>query len=224
MKQTARFIAVVLVCLALTITAFPAAAQTPPTTPDKLDWPYYGNDPGNMRYVNLDQINPGNVAQLQPAWIFHTGVSNERTSFESQPIVVDGMLYVSSPHSHVFALDAATGALKWTYNPQMPSLWEMAICCGQTNRGVAVGGGKVFVGQLDANLTALDAATGQVVWKTAVDQMGKSLDRDDGPAIFRRQGAHRRLGRRVRGARPHLGLRRRHRPHALALLHRARPR
>src|SRR4029453_3627922 len=81
-----------------------------------------------------------------------------------------GSLFVSSPHSHVFALDAATGALKWTYNPQMPSLHEMAICCGQTNRGVAVGGGKVFVGQLDANLNALDAQTGKVLWKTAVDK------------------------------------------------------
>ncbi|MGD9890204.1 MAG: PQQ-binding-like beta-propeller repeat protein [Dehalococcoidia bacterium] len=133
-----------------------------------LDWPYYGNDPGGMRYADIDQISPSNVAQLQPAWIFHTNVFNEHTSFEAQPIVVDGVMYVSSPHDHVFALDAATGALKWTYNPEMPSLAELAICCGQANRGVAVGRGKVFIGQLDATLVALDAQTGAVAWKVAV--------------------------------------------------------
>ena len=117
----------------------------------------------------MDQINPGNVAGLRPVWVFHTGVGTEETSFESQPIVVEGTLYISSPHDHVYALDAATGALKWTYNPEMPALYDMAICCGQTNRGVAVGSGKVFIGQLDGMLAALDANTGQVVWKTAVD-------------------------------------------------------
>ena len=82
--------------------------------------------------------------------------------------MVDGTLYVSSPHNHVYALDAATGALKWTYNPEMPALFDMAICW-RNNRGVAVGGGQVYLGQLDGTLAALDAATGQLVWKTAVD-------------------------------------------------------
>lgn len=146
----------------------PSEAQT--TTPQKLDWPFYGNDPGNMRYANVDQINPTNVATLQPAWILHTTVMNTNTSFESQPIVIDGVMYVSSPHGHVFALDAATGAIKWTFNPTIPPLAELAICCGQTNRGVAVGNGKVFVAQLDATLVALDANTGAVVWKVTVDR------------------------------------------------------
>src|SRR5262245_4856291 len=92
----------------------PIGAQT---ASDRMDWPSYGNDPGAMRYVNFDQINPNNVATLQPAWIFHTKVMNNNTSFESQPLIVDGVLYVTSPHGHVFALDAASGALKWTFNP-----------------------------------------------------------------------------------------------------------
>lgn len=92
------------------------------TTPVALDWPVYGQDAGGMRYVNLDQINPSNVATLAPAWILHTGVMSERTSFEAQPIVVNGVMYISSPHDHVFALDAATGALKWTYQPDLPPL------------------------------------------------------------------------------------------------------
>lgn len=136
---------------------------------DNRDWRYYGNDPGGMRYVDVDQITPENVEQLEPAWIFHTGVANEHTSFEAQPIVVDGVMYVSSPHNHVFALDAATGEPEWTYNPEgMPSLSELAICCGQANRGVAVGDGKVFMGRLDAKLVALDAASGEPAWEATV--------------------------------------------------------
>lgn len=147
-----------------------SGAGAAPAPTNALDWPNYGNDPGGMRYVDVDQITPANVAQLQPAWILHTGVMSELTSFESQPIIVDGTLYISSPHDHVFAVDAATGAIKWTYNPEMPALSQIALCCGQTNRGVAVGKGKVFIGQLDATLVALDAKTGAVAWRVEVDR------------------------------------------------------
>jgi alcohol dehydrogenase (cytochrome c) len=171
MKRFAAILAILLICFSMPGAPIVRTVANPLQQADSShDWPYYGNDLGNMRYVDLDQITPGNVAQLTPAWIFHTGVFGPKTSFESQPIIVNGTLYVSSPHAHVYALDAATGALKWTYNPQTPPLHEMAICCGQTNRGVAVGSGKVFVGQLDANLVALDANTGSIVWKTPVDK------------------------------------------------------
>ncbi len=135
------------------------------------DWPYYGNDPGGMRYVNMDQISRSNVANLTPAWIFHTGVFNPDTSFEAQPIVVNGVMYITSPHDHVFALDAATGALKWTYNPtDMPPLSNLSISSGQCNRGAAAGSGKVFVARLDANLIAIDGASGQEAWRATVDR------------------------------------------------------
>src|SRR5215212_5970925 len=170
MKSMIVLLAALIACLAITLAPEAHVAAGPATqTGADRDWPLYGNDPGNMRYVDVDQVNPGNVAQLAPVWIFHTGVASPKTSFESQPIVVGGTMYVSSPHDHVYALDAATGTLKWTYNPDMPALYDMAICCGQTNRGVAVGGGKVFIGQLDGTLAALDANSGQIVWKTAVD-------------------------------------------------------
>src|SRR5438128_1169896 len=105
-KSYAALVAIPLTCLALVggpVTAAApersdAAARPLLQTGESRDWPYYGNDLGNMRYVDLDGINPGNVAQLAPAWIFHTGVSGPKTSFESQPIVVGGTLYVSSPH------------------------------------------------------------------------------------------------------------------------------
>lgn len=136
--------------------------------PDK-DWRYYGNDLGGMRYQNVDQINRSNVTRLKPAWIFHTNVASKKTSFEDQPIVVGNTMYVTSPNDHVFALDPGTGRLKWTYNPtDMPPLAKVAICCGQSNRGVAVGGGLVFLGRLDGKLVALNARTGRVAWETSV--------------------------------------------------------
>jgi quinohemoprotein ethanol dehydrogenase len=165
-KRTATLPAGTALLLTLLITR--VATQT--ITPGRLDWPSYGNDLGAMRFANVDQINRSNVASLQPAWILHTKVMNPATSFETQPIVIDGVMYATSPHGHVFALDATTGAIKWTFNPDIPPLSELAICCGQDNRGVAVGNGKVFVGQLDATLVALDAATGKVVWKITVDR------------------------------------------------------
>ena len=141
-----------------------------------MDWPYYGNDIGGMRYQNINQINTNNVKNLRPAWVFHTGVTNSPLlSFESQPIIVNHTLFVTSGEDHVFALNPVTGDIKWTYNPNLPKLADMAICCGVDNRGVAVGGGKVFIGQLDANLVALDQNTGKVVWKTAVEDYHKGF-------------------------------------------------
>jgi quinohemoprotein ethanol dehydrogenase len=155
--------------LLLVFPPFVGIAFTQPARVTTSDWPSYGNDPGAMRYVDLNQINTTNVSSLTPAWIFHTTVMNPSTSFESQPIVVNNTMYVTSSHGHVFALDPSSGALKWTFNPDIPPLSELAVCCGQTNRGVAVGDGKVFVGQLDASLVALDANSGNVVWKVQVD-------------------------------------------------------
>jgi alcohol dehydrogenase (cytochrome c) len=134
--------------------------------------PYYGNDLGNQRYQNLDQINPGNVSTLKPAWIFHTGVMDDnRTSFEVSPVVIDGVMYITSGHDDVFALNAATGAQIWAYHPleEMPPLDQLSICCGRDNRGVAYDNGKVFMGRLDSVLVALDATTGEVVWKRTVE-------------------------------------------------------
>jgi glucose dehydrogenase len=138
-----------------------------------LDWRFYGNDPGGMRVADVDQVNVANVAQLAPAWILHTNVANDHTPLEAQPIAVDGTVYVSSPHDHVFAADASSGDIRWTYSPTMPVLSELAICCGQTSRGVAVGGGKVFIGQLDAKLVALDAKTGGIAWHIQVAGPGE---------------------------------------------------
>src|SRR5262245_56419387 len=89
------------------------------------DWPVYGRDSGGSRYSPLAQINRGNVGQLKIAWTYRTGASEvkaasaRRAAVEATPILVDGALYLSTPYSRVIALDPATGAERWTYDPQV---------------------------------------------------------------------------------------------------------
>src|SRR5579859_4693264 len=138
--------------------------------PENLDWRYHGKDFSNQRFQDVDQINPSNVAKLKPAWIFHTGVSDPNMSMEMTPIVIDGVMYITTGDDDVFALDAANGKQIWAYHPtDLPPLSSLPICCNNDNRGVAVGKGKVFNARLDATLVALDAKSGKVVWKTTVD-------------------------------------------------------
>jgi quinohemoprotein ethanol dehydrogenase len=135
-----------------------------------VDWPFHGNDLGNMRYQDIDLIDRGNVAQLVPLWIFHTGLFDPRSSFEVSPLVINGVMYITTGHDDIYALNAATGDEIWAYHPlsDMPPLENLRICCGRDNRGVAYANGKVFIGRLDAVLVALDAATGEVLWKSTV--------------------------------------------------------
>ncbi|HTT05046.1 MAG TPA: PQQ-binding-like beta-propeller repeat protein [Steroidobacteraceae bacterium] len=128
-----------------------------------MPWPSYGGDYANTRYVPLNQINARSVRALAPAWIFQTGKSG---SFEDSPVIVDGVMYVTSGVTNtVFALDARTGQRLWTHET---ILGFASFCCGPNNRGVAVAGGKVFYGTLDGKLVALDARTGKQLWSIQV--------------------------------------------------------
>jgi len=113
------------------------------------------------RYHPARQINTSNVHNLRPAWIFHTEIVE---TMETSPIVVDGVMYVTTAFSHVYALDAGTGAQIWHYKHNMGPI--TVFCCGPNNRGVAVSGDMVYVATLDAKLIGLDAKTGKVVWET----------------------------------------------------------
>jgi quinohemoprotein ethanol dehydrogenase len=154
--------AIALICCAFLVE--PLCAQT-------LNWPYYGNDLGNTRYANIDQINTTNVSQLKPAWTFHTGVMGDpNMSMEMTPIVVNGMMFITTGDDDVFALNPTTGKQIWHYAPtDMVKISTLPVCCNNDNRGVAYGNGMVFNARLDGNLVALNATTGAVVWKTQVD-------------------------------------------------------
>ncbi len=123
------------------------------------EWPSFGRGYDNQRFSPLTQINTQNVQKLTTAWHYHSGI---KASFQTTPIVVDGVMYVSLPFNHVVALDAKTGKELWRYEHHRQKDW--AMCCGPANRGVAVANGKVFIGTVDARLIALDAKTGKTVW------------------------------------------------------------
>ena len=127
---------------------------------------YYGAYDG-QRYSPLDQINTENVKRLTPAWAFQCGSvglhSGKSTySFEASPLVVDGIMFVSGWDGWVWALDAKDGSLLWQYRHAIP--YDVSLCCGNVNRGVAVADGLVFVVTLNAHIIALDAETGEKVW------------------------------------------------------------
>lgn len=115
------------------------------------------------RYYPASQINTDNVGKLRPAWIFQTEIVG---SLETSPIVVNGIMYVTTSFNHVYALNARTGEEIWHYKHDMGPI--TTYCCGPNNRGVAVHGNKVFMGTLDAKLVALDSRTGKQIWSTEI--------------------------------------------------------
>ena len=115
------------------------------------------------RYHPAAQINLENVGDLRPAWIFQTEIVD---TMETSPIVVNGVMYVTTSFNHVYALNAETGEQLWHHKHKMGPI--TTYCCGPNNRGVAVYGDMVYFGTLDSKLVALNAADGSVVWETQI--------------------------------------------------------
>ena len=132
-----------------------------------------GGDGNNFLHTNGDynqsrffpnkQINVSNVSKLRPAWVFQTEVKD---TMETSPIVVNGVMYVTTAFDHVYALDARTGEELWHYKQKLGPI--TTYCCGPNNRGVAVLEDMVYLATLDAKLVALDAKTGKQVWEPQV--------------------------------------------------------
>jgi alcohol dehydrogenase (cytochrome c) len=120
-------------------------------------------DYNQLRFYPNGQINRSNVARLRPAWIFQTEV---KESMETSPIVINGVMYVTTSFSHVYALDARTGEELWHYKHKLGPI--TTYCCGPNNRGVAVYDDKVYLATLDSKLVALDAKTGKLVWQSDI--------------------------------------------------------
>jgi quinohemoprotein ethanol dehydrogenase len=126
------------------------------------NWLTYGRTYSEQRFSPLQAIHDKNAGRLGLAWYFDLDTYRGQ---EATAIVVDGVMYFSTAWSKVFALNAATGARIWSYDPEVPPQWGANACCDVVNRGVAVWQGKIFIGTLDGRLIALDAATGQPVWQ-----------------------------------------------------------
>nr|QIG96536.1 PQQ-dependent dehydrogenase, methanol/ethanol family [Bradyrhizobium sp. 6(2017)] len=134
---------------------------------DPNGWAIAGHDYGNTRFSPLKQINSENAGKLQ--LVYSLSLASLRSN-ESSPVVIGKTLYVSTSWGpkFVYAIDAATGARKWTWQPDIPDDVLQYACCDVNSRGVSYADGKLFVGRLDGNLTALDAETGKELWTSTV--------------------------------------------------------
>ena len=133
-------------------------------------WPTNGGNLLNQRYSPLTGINRDNVGQLKGVWRTRLGGSGvgQKYSGEAQPIVHDGVAYIVTGADDVFAISVETGDILWIYEANLDQSIDV-VCCGWTSRGVGLSGDKVFVGQLDAHMVALDRQTGEVVWDTQTE-------------------------------------------------------
>ena len=141
-----------------------ASAQVPPERLEAAaeapaDWLTYSGTYFSQRYSELDQVTPDNVDDLQLQWVYQTPVFGP---WQSTPLVVDGIMYLTQRPNDVVALDARTGRVFWTY--QYPTPPDHRACCGSNNRGVAILDDRLFMATLDAHVVALDATTGALLW------------------------------------------------------------
>ena len=158
-----------------------AACSSTPTPPARTDtqriiaadtepgsWLTHGRTYGEQRFSPLTKVSTDTVGGLGLAWTYEMRTNRGASG---TPLVVDGVMYVTSAWSLVYALDAVTGQERWVYDPKVDRAVGAKACCDVVNRGVAVSDGKVFVGVIDGRLVALDAKNGSVVWETiTVDQ------------------------------------------------------
>ena len=155
------------------LAAFVGASEYAPVTdvrltnPEPENWLMYRRTYDSQGYSPLDQINAENVAGLKPLWTFSTGM---REGHQAPPVVNDGAMFVTTPHNHLLALDAASGEQRWRYQRDLP---EDLSQMHPTNRGVALYGKLVFMATADCYLVALDATTGDVVWEAEVEDYGR---------------------------------------------------
>ena len=133
-------------------------------------WPTNGGNLFNQRYSPLTELDRDNVGQLKGVWRTRLGGSGvaQKYSGEAQPIVHDGVAYIVTGADDVFAISVETGDILWIHEANLDQSIDV-ICCGWTSRGVGLSEDKVFVGQLDAHMVALDRQTGEVLWDTQTE-------------------------------------------------------
>jgi len=149
------------------------------TTGDVLT---YGMGLRGQRYSPMDKINTETVKDMRPVWAFSFGGEKQRGQ-ESQPMVKDGVMYVTASYSRVFAVDTKTGEELWEYNARLPD--GIMPCCDVINRGVALYDDLVIFGTLDAKLVALNNKTGKVVWKKTVEDYKAGYSITAAPIVVR---------------------------------------
>ena len=145
---------------------------------DKANWLHVNGGYSNTRYYTGAQINSGNVGKLKPAFVFQTALVE---SMETAPLIIDGVMFLTTSYNHVYAIDAKTGQEYWHYKHNLGPI--TVYCCGPNNRGVAAAGGMLYMGTLDAKLVALDAKTGKVAWETQIADPEKGYSETMAPTV-----------------------------------------
>ena len=173
-------------------TALPPAAKAPAAVDaarliaadtEPGNWMSPGRTYGEQHFRPLQSIDASNVKRLGLAWFYDLDTAHRGQ--ESTPLVIDGVMYVTSAWSKVFALDAKTGAPLWTYDPKVPGQVAVNACCDTVNRGVAAWKGRVYVGTLDGRLVALDAATGKPAWEVMTVPAGARYTITGAPRVVK---------------------------------------
>ena len=163
----------------------------------------YGRTYDDHRFSPLNQINEQTVGKLGLAWSRELGTTR---GLEATPLVEDGVIYTTGSWSVVYAIDAKTGELRWTYDPKVPRERAFFICCDVVNRGVALYRGKVYVGTLDGRLIALDEHTGAPVWIGIDGRQRQAILDHQRSTHCQGNGGHRQRRRGIWRARLHLGV------------------
>jgi alcohol dehydrogenase (cytochrome c) len=145
---------------------------------DKNNWTQTNGGYTNLRYYPGDQISVRNVKNLRPAFIVQTEI---KESMEVAPVVVNGVMYITTSYNHVYAVDATTGKQFWHYKHKMGPV--TTYCCGPNNRGVAVYRDIVYMGTLDAKLVALDAKSGRLLWEVEIADPEKGYSETMAPVV-----------------------------------------
>jgi len=145
------------------------------------NWLTYGRTYDEQRFSPLARINDKNAQKLGLAWFADLDTNRAQ---EATPLIVDGVMYVSTAWSLVKAYDARTGRLLWAYDPQVHRELGVNACCDVGNRGVAAWNHKIFVGAYDGRLVALDAATGTPVWSTLTVDATKPYTITQAPRVI----------------------------------------
>lgn len=130
---------------------------------DSKNWLHANGSYEQTRFYPASQINTSNVSKLRPAFVVQTAVLE---SMETAPLVVNGVMFITTSYNHVYAVNATTGEQYWHYKHKIGPV--STYCCGPNNKGVAISEGRLFMGTLDAKIVALDAKSGKLLWQTQI--------------------------------------------------------
>jgi quinohemoprotein ethanol dehydrogenase len=149
---------------------------------DAANWLSYGRTYSEQRFSPLSKITADNAKRLGLAWF--ADLDTDRGQ-EATPLIIDGVMYVSTAWSMVKAYDAKTGKLLWSYDPEVPRELGVRGCCDVVNRGVAAWNGKIYVGTFDGRLVALDAVSGKPVWSVVTVDQSKAFTITQAPRVIK---------------------------------------